>query len=334
MKFVLTIPAGPSFEPRMAQTLRSLAAQNVRLTVALCDVSNDPAAHRLAEHHQPIIGYRRHGPDRGQSDAINEGWRALEGDVYGWLNCDDTLAPGALQRVANIFDSSDDIDIVYGQSLILDDAGALIGAHPAVRAPSDRLYYDDIISQPSCFVRRKKLFDLGLVREDLHYTMDWDLWIRLMEAGARFHYLPEVLSSVIWATDTKTGQLSWRRYKELWQVLSRNCSFSRCVKSMIGFTQHHFSAYGDNGVSSASWDFFKANGTIRLPLFHYQDRAVSAISLHGLEEEPEVVLNGKSQGKGSGPRLVLSTPIESGSVATLEIHTAGTPELHVELITD
>src|SRR5580765_8510592 len=37
--------------------------------------------------------------DGGQSDALNKGFAKLGGDVLGWLNSDDTFAPGAFRAV-------------------------------------------------------------------------------------------------------------------------------------------------------------------------------------------------------------------------------------------
>src|SRR5206468_5733093 len=42
--------------------------------------------------------------DRGQADAINKGFRLATGDVYCFLNSDDTFLPGALHRVAREVD--------------------------------------------------------------------------------------------------------------------------------------------------------------------------------------------------------------------------------------
>src|SRR5271154_83853 len=39
-------------------------------------------------------------PDRGQADAINKGFSIASGDIYCFLNADDTFVSGALQRVA------------------------------------------------------------------------------------------------------------------------------------------------------------------------------------------------------------------------------------------
>ena len=41
--------------------------------------------------------------DGGQSDAINKGLGHATGQVFGWLNSDDLLLPGALLRVGEAF---------------------------------------------------------------------------------------------------------------------------------------------------------------------------------------------------------------------------------------
>ena len=42
-------------------------------------------------------------PDRGQSHAINKGLERATGDIINWINSDDLLFPGALQRVASCY---------------------------------------------------------------------------------------------------------------------------------------------------------------------------------------------------------------------------------------
>ena len=38
-------------------------------------------------------------PDRGQSDALNKGFRKASGDIIAWINSDDMLAPNALFNI-------------------------------------------------------------------------------------------------------------------------------------------------------------------------------------------------------------------------------------------
>ncbi|WP_370336416.1 glycosyltransferase [Parvularcula marina] len=251
LTFSITIPAGPDFDPRLGECLASLDAQDEAIAVALCDCSDAQEVHQLAEDYQKMITYRRHGPDDGQAAAIKEGWAAVSGDILGWLNVDDRLTDGALCKVASFFRDHPDIDVVYGQSLIVtDDAEPFL--HPEVSSPSESLYYSNNISQPSCFVRRSAIEAIGGIDPTLHFVMDWDLWVRLRENGAKFHYTPDVLSEVYFGEGTKTGTLGRARLREIWRVLRRNCGRVRSLKSVTGFALAHHGIYRRAGETANS----------------------------------------------------------------------------------
>lgn len=262
--------------------MRSLEVQGVDVQVALCSAADDPATQAIADRFDHLIAFQRLGPDAGQSASINEGWQAIDGDIYGWLNCDDALRPGALSAVCEYFSSHPELSVVYGQSLIIRSDGAITGGHPSVEPPSERLYYHNIVSQPSAFIHREALFEIGLVREDLHYTMDWDLFVRLKERSHSFFYTGDTYSSVVWETGTKTSQFSTKRYEEIWGVLSRNCTRVRRIKSMVGFAQHHLATYRENGrlPASGDWSSFVTGEQASVPLFHY-GRTAHALEIAG-----------------------------------------------------
>ncbi len=241
--YIFSVPIGPAHTDRLRQTLRSLAGQPVPVKVALCDASGSGVCESIADEFPDLIAYRRHGPDKGQSDAINEGWAALDGDVYSWLNADDHLAPNALGHVEQCFEDSPQADIAYGQSLIFEEDGTYIGLHPAVSPKIDLITQSNIISQPSCFYKKQLLDELGLVRPDLHYTMDWDLWVRFFKAGKRFAYTPEVLSSVLWERGTKTSSVNRERMSEIRRLTAQSHGPFDQMKTMIGFYMHYFSEY-------------------------------------------------------------------------------------------
>src|SRR5215211_5618923 len=61
--------------------------------------------------------------DHGQSDAINQGLRRVEGDIVCWLNSDDLFTPKAILNVVNAFDHRPDVEFVYGKGWNIDAEG-------------------------------------------------------------------------------------------------------------------------------------------------------------------------------------------------------------------
>ena len=128
--------------------------------------------------------------DSGQTEAINKGLRRATSDVICWLNSDDYLLPGALHAVGEFFAAHPDVTWVTGDGVIVDGEGRPIQA--PVRfykqilrrfPPSVYLGMANSVVQPATFWRRSVHEDLGYLDESLHYTMDYDWWLRLLETG-------------------------------------------------------------------------------------------------------------------------------------------------------
>ncbi|WP_300540837.1 glycosyltransferase [Maricaulis sp.] len=237
VSFAAAIPVG-SWHAFIPAAFASLAAQGVNLEVALVDASGDPRVAEAADRSNLSFAYRRHGPDKGQADAIDEGWRHTRGDIVFWLNGDDRLASGALKTIGEIFDANPDVDVIYGRSGFIDANGRHIGMHDQVEAVSDLLYRSNIISQPSCFVRRKALEAANGIDTSLHYVMDWELWIRLYACGARFFHTEQRLSDVYVGDDTKTGEVSLQRLREVYTVVRRYAGHWPAIKSTVSLWAH------------------------------------------------------------------------------------------------
>jgi glycosyltransferase involved in cell wall biosynthesis len=184
------------------------------------------------------------GPDGGQSAAIKKGKAIIPGDFVAWLNADDYYFPGALDKVSSFFEQNPTIDVVYGDAVHVTADGFFLSYFPPVQSfdPKD-LTRSCFICQPTCFVRRNAYERIGGIDAALKYTMDWDLWHRLSLAGAKFHYLHELIAAVRYYPGTKTMSGNWRRYAEIWRI-ERKYGRRLLPFSWFGFYRYDLSFKG------------------------------------------------------------------------------------------
>ncbi|MFZ5425337.1 MAG: glycosyltransferase family 2 protein [Thermodesulfobacteriota bacterium] len=142
--------------------------------------------------------------DKGQTDALNKGIAVTAGDVIGWLNSDDVYYPGAFRAVMEHFEANPECDVVYGMADHIDQDDAYIENYPTEPFDMDRLEQACFICQPALFFRRRVIGRWGLPDVNLRYCMDYEFWLRLGLAGARFDYLERKLAGSRFYPDTKT----------------------------------------------------------------------------------------------------------------------------------
>ena len=143
---------------------------------------------------QTLTDYNNHidwasEPDGGQSDALNRALSRATGRWIAWLNADEFYLPAGLAHLLEHGERSG-ADVVYGECVIVDEAGRVARLLPQYRFTSRVLRnYGPCISSCSAIFRRSVLgqdpWDIALRR-----VMDWDLYLRLMERGANFLFVP------------------------------------------------------------------------------------------------------------------------------------------------
>ncbi len=135
--------------------------------------------------------------DRGMYDALNKGWSRSTGDILAWLNCDEQYLPGTLARVEDAFARHPEVDLIFGDALVIDPAGQLLcyRKHAPLRAcwvmAARHLY----ILSCALFMRRR-FFDEGF-RFNIDYRIvgDHELILRLLRAGYTARHLPGFLAT-------------------------------------------------------------------------------------------------------------------------------------------
>ena len=142
------------------------------------------------------------GPDAGMYDAINKGLRRASGEVCSYLNCDEQLLPGALAVVGEYYTRHADIDVVFGDTIVVGREGEpLCYWRPYV--PSPRHLAGATLNTLSCstFFRRR-VVEAGHLFEPQWKTVGDLQWIRgLLEKKRRMACLPEPLSTFTFLGD-------------------------------------------------------------------------------------------------------------------------------------
>src|ERR1035437_9764873 len=95
----------------LAETIESVISQEgeFHIDYIIVDGASTDTSVEIIRHYDELLNERNwsikccgirfrwtSGKDKGQTDALMKGFRIAKGDVYAWLNSDDTYLPGAL----------------------------------------------------------------------------------------------------------------------------------------------------------------------------------------------------------------------------------------------
>ena len=143
------------------------------------------------------------GKDKGPSDAAHRGFLQARGEIFVWLNADDTFVPGAVRTAAEYLNSHSEVDVVYGEGWWIDETGGVISRYPTLPWDPKVLERDCFICQPAAFIRASSYRRCGL-DPDVNRSFDYDLWIRMAKQNFRFAVIPEYLANSRMHTGAKT----------------------------------------------------------------------------------------------------------------------------------
>jgi GT2 family glycosyltransferase len=177
--------------------IRSVLDQNYsNLEYIIVDGGSTDGSVEIIERYRDAFTHVIIEPDRGQSDALNKGFRLATGDVMNWICSDDALAPGALAHVARAF-RRHGTDLIAG-ACIRETSNGCYTHHSALPLgrtialdPYDVVRFmgswqkGNYFFQPEVFFSRRIWLASGAyLKEHLYYAMDYDLWLRMALAGA------------------------------------------------------------------------------------------------------------------------------------------------------
>jgi hypothetical protein len=129
------------------------------------------------------------------------------------LNSDDFYFPGTLSLVASGLNKEVGRAAIIGDCLLLHEDGrppVLLEGMFVSRRRLLEFWNGYCMHQPSIFWTRDVFEDTGFLREDLHYTFDFDYWARIAERHT-FHKVHATLAAALYHPGAKTGD-GYKRY--------------------------------------------------------------------------------------------------------------------------
>lgn len=178
-------------------------------------------------------------PATAQSEVMNKGLEYAQGDLITLLNADDMSSSQSYSVVSRFFSERDDIDMVYGDFDIIDQTGKKLLTHKEIvfHYPS-YLFLGRFISYPTVFLRRRACLKAGRFDPSLHFAMDQDYWLRVVQHG-KIEHIPAVLASFRWHPNSKSAIYEKEANEEHSRVRMRYLK-NQVSDSFLQFLSRHF----------------------------------------------------------------------------------------------
>lgn len=189
--------------------------------------------------------------DRGQSDAMNKGISLAKGDIIGVLNVDDFYEPGALQRVAELFQTLLEPSLLVGNCNMWGDDGKLLDVNkPSHLKLADLLIGDEArypfpVNASQYFYHRSLHDTMGMYDIEEQFALDIDFLLRAIP-HAHVSYIDEVLGNyrLIKGTKTHDDRAAGRmeaRFRKLLHAHRKNSSlYQRSRVLLLGYVYRYW----------------------------------------------------------------------------------------------
>ena len=222
------------------QTVKSVLNQKVQVKYLVNDGGSTDQTKSILKKYGTQLEWQSKS-DKGQTDAINKGRDRFVKDkdcsskIFAYINSDDYYLPGALKKVSQAFASNPDKMWLVGDAVIIDEQGKEIQRWIRVYKRLLRsflskwlLIITNPIPQPAVFIRLKAVKELGKFDQALHYTMDYDYWLRLYHKFGRPILLDKPLATFRIHSSAK-GEMGFEKQFEEQLLVSKRHSSNQVL---------------------------------------------------------------------------------------------------------
>ena len=216
-------------------TIQSVLNQTYKnIQYILVDGGSTDNTMAVVEKYRDQIDIIIHEKDKGQSDAINKGFKLAKGELVGWINSDDILYPDCAEIIAKLYSKNPEGVIFYGSIIDrINEKGDLIFKRTSI-IPDKKHLLDvnyDVVQQGS-FYNTKAVKKVDYINENIYYCMDLDLWLRLLDLGPIFSFDDRPIAGFRSWGETKTSLGAAKFLKDIEGTILRHGA-RRISKNMV-----------------------------------------------------------------------------------------------------
>jgi glycosyltransferase involved in cell wall biosynthesis len=208
----------------LEETIRSVLLQGYpNIEYIIIDGGSTDGSVEIIKRYEPWLTYWISEKDQGQSHAIQKGFEHASGEIFAWLNSDDTFAHDTIYQAALALQDNPETILVYGDCNLIDHAGQAISVwHTRPCSWIDLVLESNLIPQQTAFFHAKSYRSVNGVNLSLNYIMDYELWLRLSHLGT-FLYSPKLIANFRCYPESKSlsnSVLFWEEHLRILEQLN------------------------------------------------------------------------------------------------------------------
>lgn len=223
----------PTFNPgsRLVRCLDSIAEQTYgHVEHLVIDGGSTDGTVEILESRSGIEWISE--PDDGQSHALNKGFEMAKGELMTWINADDTLNPAAISQVVAAWRTTG-AEWIYGNCEMWEGSKSHLWDPPSVLT-EDSFDWVCPIAQQGTFFTKRAFTHVGGIDQSFDLSMDYDLWLRLFNAGVRSTFVPHVLGTFEIHDESKSGSRGYHEFMREGALALRHHGRKEASDVMLG----------------------------------------------------------------------------------------------------
>jgi glycosyltransferase involved in cell wall biosynthesis len=180
----------------LEQAIQSVLSQEyAELEYIIVDGGSTDGSREIIERYRSQCAAVLLLPDDGPGRGLNNGVALATGDIFGYLNSDDVLLPGAIDKIVREWIDAPQVDVMYGHGYLINEHGRaqrrLRSAHFDLKRSA---FGASVVVQQSTFFRRQAIVDVGGFNAANRTCWDYEILVDLAMKGKRFCRLDEYLA--------------------------------------------------------------------------------------------------------------------------------------------